>query len=379
MGKNAKILVVDDDSFMHEMYAEALSDTYQVVPIETGESAIVAAESVHPNLIILDVKLPGMDGFSACHRLKGISSVANVPVIFVSAQDKIDYRLHGYEVGGEDYIIKPFSPQELNAKVAHLLKTASERMDLKNQADYATSTAMTAMSSMGEMGSLLESLKKFNACSDYKSLAEAVLNGLASYGLQGAVQIRSNDIKLTLNQQGDASPLETSIISHMAAMDRITQFKTNMSITYPNVSLLVNNMPVADADRCGRLRDHLAILIEGANVRVQSINDAIESTRRGEAIQRAIGRITSTLNEIDSAQRKSQMDQRVAFSQLTDEMENALTSVALTEAQEEFLASTVRNGIENIINTQSAELDLQNKLTSIVAELKDMLNAPKST
>lgn len=376
MNTTANILVVDDDSFMHEIIADALGDSYQIIHVENGQDALTKAQSELPDLVILDVEMPGMDGYETCRKLKEIDATAKIPVIFVSAHDQIESRLKGYEAGGEDYVIKPFSPQELDAKVEHLLKTISERAGLKQMADYATSTAMTAMSSMGEMGALLEALKNFNACDNYKSLADAALAGLASYGMQGAIQIRSNDVKLTRSAQGDASPLETSVISHMANMDRITQFKTNMSITYPHVSLLVNNMPVSDPDRCGRLRDHLAMLIEGVNVRVQGISDAIESSRRGEAIQRAAGRITSALNEIDAAQRKSLMDQRIAFSNLTDEMEKALTSVALTDSQEEYLSSTIRNGIENIINVQSSELDLQNKLTTIVAELKDMLLPP---
>lgn len=376
MNTTANILVVDDDSFMHEIIADALGDSYQIIHVENGQDALTKAQSEPPDLVILDVEMPGMDGYETCRKLKEIDATAKIPVIFVSAHDQIESRLKGYEAGGEDYVIKPFSPQELDAKVEHLLKTISERAGLKQMADYATSTAMTAMSSMGEMGALLEALKNFNACDNYKSLADAALTGLASYGMQGAIQIRSNDVKLTRSAQGDASPLETSVISHMANMDRITQFKTNMSITYPHVSLLVNNMPVSDPDRCGRLRDHLAMLIEGVNVRVQGISDAIESSRRGEAIQRAAGRITSALNEIDAAQRKSLMDQRIAFSNLTDEMEKALTSVALTDSQEEYLSSTIRNGIENIINVQSSELDLQNKLTTIVAELKDMLLPP---
>jgi CheY-like chemotaxis protein len=379
MGSTAKILVVDDDSFMHEIIAETLGNSYQIIPAENGNDALAKAQSDHPGLIILDVEMPGMDGYEICRKLKEIDATAKIPVIFDSAHDQIENRLKGYEAGGEDYIIKPFAPQELDAKVAHMLKAISERAGLKQMADYATSTAMTAMSSMGEMGALLEALKSFNACDNYRTLADAALAGLAAYGMQGAIQIRTGEIKLTRNSQGEASPLETSVISHMANMDRITQFKTSMSITYPHISLLVNNMPVSDPDRCGRLRDHLAMLVEGADVRVQGISDAFESTRRGEAIQRAVAHITTALNEIDSAQRKSLMDQRVAFSNLTDEMENALTSVALTESQEEYLSSIIRNGIENIINVQSAELDMQNKLTSIVGELKTMLNVPKNS
>ena len=187
-------------------------------------------------------------------------------------------------------------------------------------ANYATSTAMTAMTSMSEMGALLESLKKFNACTDYNALAEAALAGLALYGLQGAIQIHSPQETLTRNNQGAASPLEVSILKQMAKMERITQFQSKLCITYPSVSLLVHDMPLEDADRCGRLRDHLAMLVEGVEVRIQGIKAVSESRQRGEAIECAVGRITETLKTIDSAQRQSHVGTRIAFSTLTDQI-----------------------------------------------------------
>jgi hypothetical protein len=159
----------------------------------------------------------------------------------------------------------------------------------------------------------------------------------------------------------------------MAGMERIVQFKSRMSIRYPHVAILVNNMPVEDPDRCGRLRDHLATLVEGAEMKLVGLIAESESRRRGLAIERIIERVTGTLNEIDAIQRRNRMEVRVAFGALTDKLNAAMLQVGLTIQQEDFFAATVSNGIEEIINVQSTEADLQNKLTSIIKEMKEVL------
>lgn len=244
------------------------------------------------------------------------------------------------------------------------------RVSLREMANYASNTAMTSMS---EMGALLESLKKFNACIDERALAEAVLSGLSLYGLNGVVRVRTPEKKLFLSEHGEASPLEISVIDHMTGMDRIVHFKSRMFIHYLHVAILVNNMPVEDPDRCGRLRDHLAMLVEGAEMRAAGIVAEHKSMRRSLAIERMIGQVTGTLNEIDSTQRRNRMEMRLAFATLTDKMGAALLRVGLTNAHEDFLCAIVSNGIEEIISVQSTEADLQNKLTAIIGEMKEIL------
>lgn len=375
MNMQTKILAVDDDSFMRDIYAKTLSGNYAVTTAESGTDALRLAQSERPDLIILDVEMPDMDGYTLCRQLKEADSTAGVPVIFISAHDQIEERLKGYEAGGEDYIVKPFDRQELQAKVAQLLKTVVERNSLKETASYATNTAMTALTSMSEMGALLESLKKFSVCHDYQTLSEEMLAGLALYGLQGAVQIRAPDETLTLSSQGNASPLEISVINHMANMERIASFKSRMSITYPHVSLLVSNMPVEDPDRCGRLRDHLATFAEGAEMKVTGIIAENESRQRGEAIERTAVSINKMLAEVDSAQRQSQIASGVAVNEFTREMEKAYISLSMTNTDEQLMADVVRRGVDNIIRTQTAGLDVQDRLTRITRELNDLVKS----
>jgi len=372
MEEKTKVLVVDDILFMRELAAEVLGADYQILMAENGADALMLAQSEHPALILLDVEMPGMDGYETCRQLKQAEATASVPVIFVSAHDQIEERLKGYEVGGNDYIVKPFDPQELKAKIAHLLGMFSERTQLKEMVGYATSTAMTAMTSMSEMGALLEALKKFNASRDEKALGAAVLSGLSLYGLEGVVQVRMPEKTLTLSGQGEASPLEVSVINHMTRMERIVHFKRKMSIHYPHVAILVSNMPEEDPDRCGRLRDHLATLVEGAEMRTAGIVAENESRRRGLDIERMAERVTEALNEIDAAQRRNHMEIRMASSGLTEAMDQALRQVELTKEQESFLSAVVADGIEKIIGIQSDETAPQNKLTAIVQELKEI-------
>lgn len=373
MSEMQKVLVVDDDEFMRMMIAEAIGDSYRILEAGNGEECIQIAGSERPDIILLDVEMPGIGGHETCRRLKADFDLDSIPVIFVSGHDKIESRLRGYEAGAEDYIVKPFEPQELSAKISALLSKVSQTSQLKQMANYASQTAMTAMSSMSEVGSLLQILQSFNGCTEFPSLVDATLNGLTCYGLEGAVQIRTPDGPLTRTSHGDASPLEASVIGHMAGMERIVQYRNRLSITYPAVSLLVSNMPTEDPDRCGRLRDHLAVLVESAEVRTATLIAEARSRIRGERIAASVKRITDALTEIDSEQRQSRAATMTAIQTLTTHLERAYVQLALTEKQEEYLAGIASEGIARVEDAQSAEAGQQDRMTRIVRELQAML------
>jgi CheY-like chemotaxis protein len=364
------LLVVDDDVFMHAMYDNALGETYRLVAAENAADAWMLADAEKPQLIILDVEMPGMNGYDICRRFKDADATAAIPVIFVSAKDELEDRLKGFDAGGEDYVIKPFDAATLEAKVALLLKSAAERQNLKSTIAYASTTAMTAMTSLGEMGVLIEALRNFNACADAAALAGSALGALAQFGLQGAVQVRTGADELTLTSKGEASPLEVSVISQMARMERIVQFKAKLSITYEHASLLVDNLPLDDPDRCGRLRDHLAILVEAINVRARTIAAESQTRRQDEAIARAVNRMVETLGVIDIAQRESNVATQVASHRMNESVANILHGIAISEGQEQTVIACVDAGIESILQAQASQGDLQDRLSAIVNELK---------
>jgi len=117
-----KILVVDDEVNITQILEFSIgAEGYEVIAAQNGEEAIDKARREQPDLIILDIMMPIIDGYEACRILKANPLTKNIPVILLTAKGRdIDKRL-GYEVGATDYIIKPFSPNKLIDRIHELL------------------------------------------------------------------------------------------------------------------------------------------------------------------------------------------------------------------------------------------------------------------
>ena len=118
MNENPLILVVDDNEANIDILVEVLSDDYELSVAMRGEKALELAVETPPNLILLDIMMPEMDGYEVCRRLKADPRTARIPVIFVTAMNEINDETRGFEVGAVDYITKPISPPVVLARVA---------------------------------------------------------------------------------------------------------------------------------------------------------------------------------------------------------------------------------------------------------------------
>ena len=117
----AKILIVDDEAKIREVVKEyaMLIHGFEVEEAENGYEAITKVEHTNFDLIVLDIMMPVMDGFTACREIKRIK---NIPVIMLSARDEEYDKLHGFDLGVDDYVVKPFSPKELMARINAVIK-----------------------------------------------------------------------------------------------------------------------------------------------------------------------------------------------------------------------------------------------------------------
>lgn len=117
------VLLIEDESSIAETVTYALrTEGIRAVWLETGQAGIVAVEDLHPDLVILDVGLPDGSGFDVYRK---IQAIAPVPVIFLTARSEEVDRVVGLEMGADDYVVKPFSPRELTARVRAILRRTS--------------------------------------------------------------------------------------------------------------------------------------------------------------------------------------------------------------------------------------------------------------
>ena len=113
-----KILIVDDERFNVNVLADLLKPNYKIMAAKNGEQALKAARIAHPpDLILLDIMMPEMDGYEVCRRLKGDDATRDIPVIFITAMGETSDETKGLEVGAVDYLTKPISPPIVQARV----------------------------------------------------------------------------------------------------------------------------------------------------------------------------------------------------------------------------------------------------------------------
>jgi diguanylate cyclase (GGDEF)-like protein len=136
MPKRAHVLIVDDEPSSVQILTENLQAHYEISTAGNGEQAIKICEGLKPDLVLLDIMMPGLDGYEVCRRLKANPATSGIPVVFVTARFGVDDQIRGLEAGAIDFITKPAHGQVVSARVrAHVA--------LKRQADYMREQALT--------------------------------------------------------------------------------------------------------------------------------------------------------------------------------------------------------------------------------------------
>ncbi len=145
-----RILIIEDDEGIVNVLKRGLTyEGYQVDIAYNGESGLVAARTYHPDLVLLDLMLPGIDGIEVCQRLRAAGDTA---ILILTARDDVQDRIHGLDSGADDYVIKPFELTELLARVRALLRrTNQDRLPVLTFADLSLDTATRQASRQGRV------------------------------------------------------------------------------------------------------------------------------------------------------------------------------------------------------------------------------------
>ena len=149
-----KILVVDDERVNLTILNDILKDDYYVTVAMNGQQALERASSVpHPDMILLDIVMPGMDGFEVCKKLKENLKTADIPVFFITSMDSEEDEVHGLEIGAVDFLSKPIRPAIVRARVCNHLASLRQKRELErmNRAvlEFSRTDGLTGIANRG--------------------------------------------------------------------------------------------------------------------------------------------------------------------------------------------------------------------------------------
>lgn len=333
-----KLLVIDDDDFSAIQIEGLVGNDFEVEHAATGRAGIEAAEKSLPGMILMDVEMPEMDGYATCSALKGIAATQDIPVIFLSAHSDADDRLKGYTAGGEDFIAKPFVPEELRHKIAIVIGNRAKHAQLASQ-------ARTAISNMNDISVVLGFLREICGVSDNPPLAAAVLHTLRGYDLEASVQLRDRNGTFSQTTQGDCSPLEESVLTNMATCAPIVDLGARSAFNFEHVSIIIKNMPREDAERCRRLKDSVSMIAEATDIHIRSLDVLFEAIDRGDTFMRIIQRNARIMRDVERHLHAQRDESAQILNNLVKNIEESFYRLGLSDSQEEFLQNVTRDAI----------------------------------
>ena len=225
------VLVVDDTPTNIRLLNGMLRQHYKVKAATSGEKALqIARTEPHPDIILLDIMMPGIDGYEVCRQLKADPLTSPIPVIFITAKNELEDEQQGFALGAADYIIKPFNPSIVEARVStHLAiydesrKLRSENQELKEQAsggfrDYSESDLSTILKT-GESDQVeFKSTLRWNLHTDKadKKIENACLKTVAAFlnSDSGLLLIGVDDEGISLGMERDRFANEDKVLLH---------------------------------------------------------------------------------------------------------------------------------------------------------------------
>ena len=371
-----RILIVDDDPVVSGMLNISLAAAgYVCFEASSGEEALSMLSNTaemaltgRPDALFLDIEMGmGIDGYQTCRSLRELKETRDIPVIFLSGHDSLEDRLLAYDAGGSDFIAKPFSPVEVLKKAQLVISHRSHQESIGEANRQVFDYAKNVLTSFEDIGVALKFNRSALGCHTLNSLAALAIESMSTFGVHCHMQLRTPETTLTLTLQGPASPLEVSVIEMSRSMDRIFRFSNRIIVNYDSCSLLVTDMPIADEELCGRIRDQAAIIAEAADVAVGNINLRSDAIQRAEGLRQLAEASRSAIDDLRGRYRDLQLETRLEFETMTDTIEEMYVHLGLSSHQELAISDIVRRAVDRAL-TKFEDVNILDRDFAHIAE-----------
>jgi len=367
------VMIVDDVESNRMLLKMILEDDYTIQECESGAECLDMIKQNLPDIVLLDVNMPGLSGYEVCTEIRKNKASATLPVIFISALDTVEERLAGFEAGGSDYITKPIKPEHVLDRVKYFIDHQAETNQAKTDANTAMQVAMEAMTSSSELGQIIEFVKSAQDVNTLEGIGKKFCQIAKNFGLKASTLIHSSP-SIFINCAPDS--MEARVLGKFKqTKERIVSIGIRTIINSPDIGILISNMPVEDESRYGRLKDHLAVLSSICEGRIKAIKAEMQVKDQRREILSSITKMTEEQVEKFNTKLKlhDERSRQVMLDMIT-ELEAKLFTLGLDEDQEQQLMMLAYAASERLEEMKKDTKELEGELVIILEGLYRVLD-----
>ncbi|MEM7564265.1 MAG: response regulator [Pseudomonadota bacterium] len=374
MSDIARILCVDDEPVNLVIMRELLQERFDLETAESGEECLKQVDQHRPDLILLDVNMPRVDGLDTCRNLRSNPDTTDIPIIFISALASHAELIAGYEAGGDDYITKPFSEDILQKKIDVVLNSQRQKVELKQISDDAVEALAVNLNNTEALAEVIRFLYQSHALKSFDELAEQVLNCLRKLDLEGSLLLVDQpENRIWFSDKIDR-PMERQILESLRKQDHVVSFGTRVAVNSDNASLLVRKLPV-DQERTQRLHRLLEILLEGLDVRIQALQTEYLLDQRQQTISRLLQSARENLDDFGTIQQSHRSRSGSIMSHMSTELKASLSTLELPsrklDSLNQIIDATLAQTEELFEDDEQLMSTVQRFIDDLSQELKD--------
>jgi CheY-like chemotaxis protein len=369
MNKSALIMVVDDEPANRKLIEGALKHEFDIHCVNSGNQCLEEVEEVMPDVILMDIMMPGIDGYETCEYLKRNEKTRQIPIIFVSALDNINDRLTAYKIQGMDYIVKPFNLQELISKVKVAVNIKLQYDQLISDIQNATKKTSAVTSMSDESSIISQFIDTIFSCNSYQELANEIFKSVKTLGLNGAFQINPGDDQFYFNPEGLFKAHENELINFVRSKGKIFSYEARIFINYDHSTVFIKDMPLDDPDKYAYLRDHLVIMGIASNARCIAIKTQLELEKHQDSSE-AMLVMESTINNFQQNSSQNSMKILTINQRMAREIEDKLSLLGIKADQSNKLMHIINHSTQEITTI----IDNQKLIEDSISDLKKLIS-----
>lgn len=378
------VLTVDDSKTNHKIVTRILSPEFLIESAFSGKECLELLDKSFksqkmPHLILLDVTMPDMDGYETCQHIKSDHRFNNIPVLFLSGCCSIDEKLKGYEVGGDDYITKPFDEQELAAKIRKASQVAQQTTKLHQRAEVATQAVAKAVRVSSNISTCMRFMSKLALVKSIQELVDAFFAATQELGLSSSLYVPMKPHAQTFFDDHIEKELEIELFNKLDGQQTFVHLGRRLIVQCGNTRFLIKNMPILEERENETLKSYILTLLEGFHTRLRSLQVEEGVKRQREVLQITLSKAKELIDKmaVNSALVVSRSHD--IFEQTLGRVEGTLADFGLNETQEQSILGQMQDLSGNMDQLHSSLLLEDKNVQHLTADLEKVVSAMSKT